>query len=146
MTSKGIADQWLHHPTAHVGGRAPGVRYRRSRVTGALRMPTTADGPCAANALVNALVNRDGLAREPARVPWTPRRPAPDAAWFGALPSNRPEPSPHSVRDASRPRNGSPPGTMGCPDDATPTSVIPGGACPRRIRHRPAVRVVPTSL
>ncbi|MBM7277605.1 hypothetical protein JTZ10_07495 [Gordonia rubripertincta] len=106
-TSKGTADQWIHHPTAHVGGRAPGVRYRRSRETGALRMPTTADGPCAAN----ALVNRDGLPRLPARVPWTPRRPVPDAAWFGVLPSRRHEPTPRSVPDVSRPRNGFPPGT-----------------------------------
>ncbi|KAF0968721.1 hypothetical protein BPODLACK_02750 [Gordonia sp. YY1] len=142
-TTKGTADQWIHHPTAHVGGRAPGVRYRRSRAAGALRMPITADGRCAAN----ALVNRGGRLRAPARVPPTPSPALPDAGWCVVLPRRSREPSPHNTHGASRRPNGSPPGMPKAGlVDAPRSRATPAGVCPRRNRRLPAGRGVATSL
>ncbi|MBY4574271.1 hypothetical protein ACN94_11815 [Gordonia paraffinivorans] len=54
---KGTAYQWIHHPTAHPGGRAPGVRDRRSPAPDGSPTPTAAVDRSAATVVSASLVS-----------------------------------------------------------------------------------------
>lgn len=64
---KGTAYQWIHHPTAHPGGRAPGVRDRRSPAPDGSPTPTAAvDRSVVSASLVSASPENPSAVNAPA--------------------------------------------------------------------------------